>query len=275
MPAGRFTIIRGVPAGAFSSLPKIRSDATDIALGSVVDENGNSLLRYDIDPTELAAVDAFSLYGKERGSGKIVSAQRSGVGRISADATFNNSPVIVFGAGSGDTANQSSDLKIEAQPTASFTAFFVVSIAAALKNAPTACRLFSIMKTGQTVITLSMLGNGGLNWGVSGIGAESASIATAAVPAADVPFILAISYGRGANRVRIYMNNGTLIDDGNPAAQLNFDSAMKMGFGGPAGFSTGLGFLGKMARGPMFDGELPGATIDTIMSALRTKYGVA
>lgn len=272
--SGRFHVVRGVRAAAGGALPRILVDETDQTLGNVVGTDGVSLLRYDINPTVFGATDDYSLYGKDRGMGRPISSNRDVVSKITSEALFDDNPAFAFAPSTGEGG---SDLTMNTpMPTASFTWFAVATIDAVLKATPRSARLMTEFKPASTQRWfLSLFSSGNLGFGPAGT-AEAATIPAVSVPAANTPFVVCGTYDYSGNVAKIYLNNSTVVDEGTPSVAQLADPDTSIGFGGVTGYtSTDFGWHGKVARFVMYDGALAASSIATVMTALKSKYGVA
>ena len=268
-------VVRGVaPPTNSGTLPKVSNGLLDRILAGVANDQGISLIKYDVNPAFLAPATGFSMYGVDRANGVPLQAARSAVTKVAADAAFNGRPVIEFTAGSGDTINQSSDLRMEIQPPDSFTVFVVASIAASLKTTPVTSRLIFFGEPGKTICSLSLLSTGTVSFGTSSSSAESA-IPVGNVPAANVAGVYAFTYDKVANMNGIYLNNATMIDNYTPPTPYAFSSATRIGFGGPARASSAAGWLGKLGRADLFTGVLSTANFTTVMNGYKAEFGIA
>ena len=268
-------VVRGVaPPTNSGGLPKVSNNSLDRLLGGVANDLGVSLIWHDVNPAFLALTTDYSMYGVDRANGVPVQSIRSAVTKVAADAAFNGRPVIEFTAGSGATAGQASDLRMEIQPPDSFTVFVVASIAASLKAALATSRLIFVGEPGKTICALSFLSNGTMSFGTASSAAESA-IPAVSVPAANVAGVYAFTYDKEANTNGIYLNSATLIDSSTPTTPYAFSSATRIGFGGPAGVNVAGGWLGKMARADLLTGVLSPANLATVMAGYKAEYGIA
>lgn len=256
-------------------LPRVSIDTLDRTLLSLVDAQGEYLLEYDVRPNELAPSQSTTLTGKDRVSGKTIVQTRTAGVITPSDARFNGQPVIEFGTGSGSTLNFSSDLRIDAPPPlGSFTGFIVAAIAPSLKATPALSRLISITKGSTSVAYLLFQSTGNILWGNSASSSQSAVIQAVNVPGGDVPFLITFSYNAVTNKVRIYLN-GVLMSEATATVPFDIDSTCKIGIGGVAGQSTGVGWVGPIARLPMFRSELSAAQVAFIANPIKAKYGIA
>lgn len=271
---GRYKIIPGVVAPVGVALPKISVDATDKIIAGISNGGGISALRYDFNPRVFAAADGYSMFGKDRGRGKVVSAQRSAVSKIATEALFKNNPAFDFGAGSGETAGLSGDLKMEAPTASSWTWFAVATISSALKAAPATARLMYAISTDPvgTRAWLGLLSNGNLIMGTTTDNNVTAFFPAASVPAADTPFVVCGAYDLAAQKMRIYLNTVGNKDESNSTTLISVEATDVFALGGAGGYSVSAGWGGKVARALTYDGALSEAQISTVMAALTAKY---
>ncbi len=273
---GRFQIMRGVKGSGANILPRIDVDATDIVLGGIRNDAGASLLRYDIHPKVFGPRDGYSIYGKDRGAKKVVSATRPSVSKSESVSVLAGNPAFVISAGTG----QSSDLKLSAPPADSFTWFAVATISPALKASPIDARLIAEIGVGTGAVTKMALGlraNGNLSMGAASgvVTAQLAQIPVANVPAGDAAFVLCGVYDDAAQRVSIYLNTvGSKVTAANQYEMVVAEADVHA-IAGTGGYSGGNGWLGNVGRVLCYDGALAEGQIDAVLTALRAKYGVA
>lgn len=264
---GRYKVLRGVnpPAGA---LRRISMTSLDEVIVGLRQSSGNDpAIMYDVDPAVLSASADYRVQGLDRGSGKAIRGNRSCLSLISSEPTFGGKPVINIDA----TGGLSSDLALFASPPDSHTFVAVASIAADLKATPATARLVTAMEpsNSQTKAYIALVSSGAV--AATGL----TSIASGDVPAANVA--TAYAYLHSANSLvnRIYMNSGVSRATTTSGADLGFTSETRIGIGGPAGFSDSSGWRGKIARVLVFQGILTDIQIGTLMTALKTYYGIS
>lgn len=273
---GRKKIIRGVTAPVGVALPKISpNDTTDKILAGIVDDAGASRLISDIYPPEFDVATGYTMFGKDRGNGKVVSAKRSAVTRVASEPLFNDLPAFSFTDGSGDTAGLSGDLSEQVSMPASWSWFVVATIDPSLKTTPAVARLMYQIDV-QPVSTrcyLGMQANGNLVMGPSPADSNvSAVIQAVNVPAANVPFIVCGVYNAATQKTHIYLNSVGMQDACNSTVAIAAENNDVLGIGGPAGYNAAQGWKGKIARALTYTGALSDAQITTVFDALYAKY---
>lgn len=273
---GRYKVIRGVQSAAPGALPKVSMDATDAILAGVVNSSNVAALQFDIKPSVLAPSGSYSIFGKDRGLGKTISAQRTTVAKIAAEPLFNNKPALDCLAAD---ANGGSDLTMYGAPPdgSNFTWFAVLTIDSVLKASPRIARILVVNDpvSKNTISTLQLTGSGGIAF-LARNGDTQASIVSGSVPAANTPFVVACSYNMATKTSRVYLNNNTIIDEKVLAANPTFDPSYVMGIGSATYLTTGdLSLRGKLARVVTYRAALSSDLITTVMNALKAEYGVS
>lgn len=272
---GRYKIIRGIPAAAPGG-PKIVMDATDTALAGIVNSSNVSVLRHDVNPAYLAPSGSYTLTGRDRGLGRTLTAQRATVGKIASEPLFNNNPAINCLAAD---VNGGPDLTMDDFwfDGASMTWIAVVTIDPVLKASPRAAHIASIVRrdtpTNKIWLQLSLTPTGEIVFTNSEV---YATIPAGSVPAANVPFVVACRYGFGSNKLSIFLNNNTLINEVTPSNVIDFTAQDQISIGGPGNITkANRGWIGKIARVVTFQSELSSTTLATAIDALKAKYGIA
>lgn len=268
---GRYRIIRGVASASGGVLPEVSMDATDIVLAEISPPGGAAVIRHDVNPAYLEAVDDYTLYGRDRARGRLITAQRPTVAKIAAEPLFKNMPAIncLANVGAGGC-----DLTMDDywRDNANFTFVAVATIDPVLKASPRSARLMSIVTQNPvaTLITLGLTSGGNLS--VGGFGG-SASILSGSVPAANVPFVVWGQYSFGDNLFRIGINNSTIVDDGAPSSTPDFTTADRIGIGSPTDVTTSdSAWHGKIARATTFTSNMSASYLTTVIEALQNKY---
>lgn len=279
-----YTIVRGLPKAPGSLLPTIDMSTTDVILAGVTSTGRKRLIQHDVNPKILAPATEYTIYGKDRGSGKIVAAKREDlVTKTPVDALFNNKPTINCLLNEDSVRGADMTLYDYIPNGQSFTWIAVVSIDPILKSTPGAARIVAqiapIGEASRYRFTLGMVTGGTIRFTLNGTTTYDATVPLPNVPAANTPFVVAAQFNFSDLSMKIFLNDpstprGTATATETPP--LTFSERDILGVGGTSDITvSSQSWHGKLARFLNYRAPLTTAQLTAVFNALKTEYGIA
>ncbi|TWF46431.1 hypothetical protein [Neorhizobium alkalisoli] len=269
---GQLISVNAGPVFNGNGLPPITQDAVDMAAAQMPS------LEHYMDPEKLKAKGEIS---RSKGDGRLITFTSTSAMTIGTVAGKYNGRNVLKSPGN--------TLGLDIGPgglavSPSFTFVIACDLAAAMRSGTTDGYLLAAYNPTvagfmQVVRFFGNAGKGLLFTARSSGGGGSASLDLASVPAADTPFVLAVSYDAATTQIRAYINTTTAaIASADANVAPTPDKLTKLQIGYPIG-NPATAWVGNIGKVLAFSRSFHKTAVDlalleNLMISMRTHYGI-